>query len=80
MIKFKLGKTYSTRSACNHECIWYFIIERRTDKSIWFRERGKAVKRVKVQPSYDGGYEIFYPFGKYSMCPTVHAGREVVPA
>ena len=74
-IKFEVGKTYSTRSACNHEMVYSWTVVRRTEKCVWLRERDgdKDVRRsVKV---YEDGIETIYPDGRYSMCPVLSADR-----
>lgn len=71
MIKrFETGKTYSTRSICNHDCIFSFTILRRTAKSIWTEVDEKVVRRsIEIY----NGTETFYPFGKYSMAAVIKA-------
>ena len=70
MKKFETGKTYSTRSICDHNCIFSFKILRRTAKSVWVKVDGEKVRRaIEV---YDEK-ETFYPFGKYSMAAIISA-------
>ena len=73
--KFEAGRTYATRSACDHECIFRYTVTRRTDKSVWIREAGEhasdKVKRRAIEV-WDGS-EMIYPTGKYSMCPIIRA-------
>ncbi len=74
IVSFEVGKTYSTRSACDHECIFSYKITRRTDKSVWVSENGlKPEERRKI--STFEGVESIYPDGKYSMCPVLRADR-----
>ena len=43
---FEIGKTYATRSACDHECIWKFRVVSRTEKTLLLQdEDGKARRR-----------------------------------
>lgn len=63
MKQFEVGKTYSTRSICDYDCIFSVTIHKRTDKTVT-TERG----RHKVYVSGDGS-EYIMPWGKYSMCP-----------
>ena len=42
MSKFETGKIYYCRSACDYNCVWNFIVERRTNSSIWIRDVGIA--------------------------------------
>jgi hypothetical protein len=68
--KFNTGQTYSTRSVCNHDCVFSFTILRRTAKSIWTEVDGQVVRRaIEIWR----GEETFYPFGKYSMCAIIGA-------
>ena len=70
MKTFKIGTTYSTRSICNHDCIFSFKILRRTAKSVWVNVDGKTVRRaIEVWDNK----ETFYPFGKYSMAAIISA-------
>lgn len=69
---FKIGETYSTRSACDHDCIYSFKIVRRTAKQITFLYHGKEETRGVREY---GGEEVCSPFGRYSMSPTIHAGK-----
>lgn len=73
-IKFVVGKVYSTRSSCNHDCIYSYEILRRTDKSVWIKSevgRGVIRRSVKVR----AGVEYIYPEGRYSMAPVINADR-----
>lgn len=71
-IAFEAGKTYSTRSACDHECIFRFAIVRRTAKTITFTYHGKEQTRgVRVWE----GVESCYPMGRFSMAPVISADR-----
>ena len=68
--QFQVGKTYSTRSICDHECIFSFTILARTAKSVTVKVSGKIVRRGLT--IYDG-VEQFKPFGSYSMCAVIGA-------
>ena len=72
MKQFKAGSKYYCRSICDHNCIWYFDILKRTDKSVWVEVDNKIVRRsLRVW----GGSEQFNPFGSYSMAPIVTAEK-----
>jgi hypothetical protein len=61
-------KTLSTRSICDHNCIFTAeLLEIKGNFAIIFFDK-KIIKR-KIMTSYDGKKYIF-PNGKYSMCPT----------
>jgi hypothetical protein len=79
---FEIGAVYSTRSICDHNCIFRWKVIRRTDKSIWLqsvRPDGTAyggVTRRSVSIGYAGDAEMCYPSGKYSMCPILTADKK----
>lgn len=69
---FEVGKTYVTRSICDHDTIFSFVIMARTAKTITTTVSGKIARRgISV---YDGA-EQFKPYGTYSMCPIISANR-----
>ena len=70
MIKFQVGQEYSTRSACDYDCIFTIKIIKRTAKMITFEYLGE-VKRCKVR-EYRGA-ETAFALGTYSMCPVFTA-------
>jgi hypothetical protein len=65
--QFVVGKTYYTRSICDHDCVWGHSIKSRTAK---FVTLGNG-KRFKV--SLWNGVETIKPQGSYSMCPILRA-------
>lgn len=67
MKQFEVGKTYSTRSACDHDCIISITVASRTAKTIRTTE-GKTLR-----PSVYDGAEMVKPFGSYSMAPVIRA-------
>ena len=67
---FQVGRTYSTPSVCDHECIFSITVESRTACFITTTEG----KRLKVN-EWDGA-ETVAPMGSYSMCPIINASRE----
>jgi hypothetical protein len=68
--QFQIGRTYSTRSICDHDCIFSFTILRRTAKTVTTQVHGKTVRRGL---SLWNGVEQFSPYGRYSMAPIVGA-------
>ena len=69
---FEVGRTYSTRSICDYDCVHSFTILARTAKSVTVDVHGKTVRRgVRV---YDG-VEQFKPFGSYSMAAIISADK-----
>jgi len=67
---FKIGQTYSTRSACDHECIFSFTVKSRSNKFLVLSSN-QGEKRVGVFV-YDGT-ERAMPYGRYSMAPQITA-------
>jgi len=68
---FKVGKTYTTRSACDYDCVFSYKVIARTAKQITIeRGRGDVVKRGVYLRD---GVEYCKPEGTYSMCPVIRA-------
>jgi hypothetical protein len=73
--KFEVGKTYQSRSVCDHDCVFSHEILRRTPKTVLILVHGDIVsRRISI---YDGE-EIISPYGKYSMSPILRASRHQV--
>ena len=71
MISFEPGKTYTTRSICNHDCILRMEVVSRTNKTIRTLVDGHPkTMRVSV---YDGVERV--ALGRYSMAPGFAANR-----
>lgn len=76
MTRFEIGKTYYTRSLCDHDCIYSAKVIARTAKSVRvILDARDGVKLRRVSPNYDGTCEVFAPFGSYSMSPTIRADK-----
>lgn len=80
MLKFETGKTYATRSICDHDCIISVTIAGRTAKTVVVTEDSKTDhlargRRFRVR-EYDG-QETISPWGKYSMSPVISAGDAI---
>lgn len=78
--KFKVGKKYSMRSACNQDCIWTYHVISRTDSTVVLQQvrNGKPCgdqARFRINRKLSGYYkaEAVRPLGTYSMCPTLTA-------
>ena len=72
MNTFETGKTYSTRSISNSDCVFSITILKRTAKSVTFKDiLGNGIKRAMVF-EYEGS-ECVMPTGRYSMAPTIRA-------
>lgn len=77
MTTFQVGKTYSARSACDHDCVFTWEVVSRTAKRITLNYivggtvRDTVTRGVRV---WDG-VETAMPFGSYSMAPAIRADR-----
>lgn len=74
MIKFEVGKTYATRSVCDHDCMFTIEVIKITDKTITYKE-DDTVRRAKIRFSDD--YE-YIRVGNYSMAPNFSAKNLVI--
>ena len=72
---FEIGKTYATRSACDHECIWKFRVVSRTEKTLLLQDEDGKARRRGISADASGEYCL--PLGRYSMAPVLRAEREV---
>lgn len=66
---FEVGKTYYTRSICDHDCIYAVTVASRTAKTI-VTSQGK-----RFRPRLYKGVECFNPRGDYSMAPVISADQ-----
>lgn len=71
--EFEVGKTYYTRSICDHDTIHKITVLRRSEKSIWIKDH-RGERRLGVARNYDD-FESVKPFGTYSMCAVISAER-----
>lgn len=73
---FEIGKSYFGRFITDSDSTFAIKILDRTDKRIKFYDPiNKKIKTVGVKML--DGYEIAYPFGKYSMAPTISVKRSI---
>lgn len=74
MTTFEIGKTYITRSACDHNCVWSFTVTKRTASTITVTdgESSKVLKIIKKLSEFRGA-ETVRPLGNYSMAPMLSA-------
>lgn len=74
MKTFETGKTYSMRSICDHNCIWTYTVTKRTAQTITITD-GEETKTCRISKRYSEyrGAETVYPFGQYSMAPSLTA-------
>lgn len=71
---FQVGKTYTARSACDHECVFAWTVVARTAKQITLKDKHGRVTKRGIR-TYDG-VEVCSPDGRYSMSPSIYANRE----
>ena len=72
MTNFEAGKTYTTRSICDHNCIISVTVEKRTAKTVTATVRGES-KTFRVG-EYEGA-EFIRPWGNYSMAPMIFSNE-----
>lgn len=72
-IKFEIGKTYTTRSTCDWDTMFSWTVVKRTAKFIT-TDDGYEIKRTGIKVW--NGVESAMPYGNYSMCPVIRAGKE----
>ena len=74
MKRFEIGKRYSVRSICDHDCVWSYEVIARTEATVTIKDvDDDSVKRCRVIISKLDGNEFIRPLGKYSMCPVLRA-------
>ena len=74
MKQFEIGKTYSMRSACDHDCVWSYTVTERTAQTVTLTDGKKSIKcRIVKQLSEYCNAETVRPLGNYSMCPLLSA-------
>jgi hypothetical protein len=66
---FRPGKSYATRSICDHDCWMRVTVLSRTAKTV---TTNRSVHRV----SFYEGVEQIKPWGNYSMCAIIGADDE----
>jgi hypothetical protein len=71
-VQFQVGKTYTTRSACDYNCVFSFTVVARTDKNITII--GDLLdKPTRRKVRVYGAEESCLPYGSYSMAPCISA-------
>jgi hypothetical protein len=63
---FEVGKSYSTRFACDYDLVSTITVTKRTEKTLWFDKDGKAEQR-KIHVSTWGSQYEYVIDGNYSM-------------
>ena len=70
-MQFETGKTYNTRSICDHNCIVSIKVLRRTAKTIYVE--GDQLTKSALRVFNYNGIEQVSPWGKFSMLPIISA-------
>ncbi len=74
MNKFEIGKTYSTRSIGDSNCIIRATVLKRTAATVTVQVEGEKAPQVfRVKANYRSTAECFKPWGSFSMAPTLSA-------
>lgn len=75
MKKFEVGKEYSMRSACDHECVWTYEVIKRTESTITIKDGFGKVKTCRIMKDSEKYFkaEAVKPLGTYSMNPILVA-------
>lgn len=69
---FEVGRTYRTRSLCDHNCYFRVEVLSRTAKRMSARVDDREVRTLGIRLSPDG-IEQVRPHGTFSMCPVIQA-------
>lgn len=69
---FKTGRAYSCRSICDYDCIFSFVVTKRTAQTVWLRDSSGKVRARRIKRWTDGT-EWCEPHGQYSMSPALNA-------
>lgn len=74
MKKFEIGRQYSMRSACDHECTWTYTVTERTAQTITITD-GREIKKCRIIKNLSAynNTETVRPLGNYSMAPLLRA-------
>ena len=75
MKKFEIGRTYSTTSCCNSECVITYTIIGRTAATVTATDNHGETARFRISKKHSEyrNAETFLPWGAYSMAPMITA-------
>ena len=73
--KFEIGKQYSMRSACDHECVWTYTVINRTACTVTLKSTSgeQLMCRINKKLTAWSNTETVLPLGSYSMAPMLRA-------
>jgi hypothetical protein len=74
LIKFAIGDTLGTRSACDYDCIFRFTVVSRSAKFVTLQYYND-IKRVGIKVR--DGREYCSPLGCHSMSPILYADDNI---
>lgn len=69
---FRVGITYGMSSPCDHNCIWFFKVIKRTACTVTLKDDEGKTRNCRIRKDQDGK-EFTFPLGRYSMCPVLRA-------
>lgn len=75
MKKFEIGKTYETRSLCNHDCIIQITVIERTAATLTVKDEMGEIQKLRINKKLTEirEAETVLPWGRYSMAPMISA-------
>ena len=75
MKTFEIGKKYSTRSICDHNCIFSYTVTGRTAATVKAMDEDGNDYTFRINKKYSEyrNAETIFPLGRYSMCPIISA-------
>jgi hypothetical protein len=73
---FEVGRTYYTRSICDHECIYQLTVVGRTACTVRVNDHRGTNRTLRVFMDYDN-VEAVKPNGTYSMCAVIRANKQL---
>ena len=74
MKKFEVGGLYAMKSICDHNCVWRYIVTKRTAQTVTLTDGKETIccRIIKRVSEYHNA-ETVYPLGQYSMAPSLTA-------
>ena len=72
---FRAGKSYATRSICDHDCWFRVSVVSRTARTVTVLRSGERSPHTCRIALYEGVEQI-KPWGNYSMCAIIGADDE----
>lgn len=66
---FVVGGVYETASICDSDCVFSYMVEKVTEKTVTITNKFGKTKRCKIHT--EGSVPFIFPEGQYSMCPVI---------